>query len=150
MTGMSLEMRSIVIDSFTNVSQRVAGFAIKYAEKETKLSDVRKIKIETVGFLKASLVFSMEPSYEQAILKGMTKEKTVSPEIALLYIGEYVNVLSGQVLTKVNNFVGKPSRLTVPVVGLEKSEKLTLYACQEELIFSSEYGCMKVQISYEF
>lgn len=149
MIGTSIDIRKIVIDSFQSVSQRVAGFSIRYGEDEKKISDAIKIQIETVGVFKASLLFSMEPSYEQAVLKGMIKDKEVSPDIAALYIGEYVNVLSGQVLTKVNNFIGKSSRLTIPVVGVETDRKPDNYQYQEDLCFFSEHGCMKLQISYE-
>ena len=81
-------------------------------------------------------------------MKGMANGKPLSSDMRELYVGEYINIVSGHVLTNINNKVGKTSRLTVPVVGLSEHDDGKKYKEHCTLYFEAPCGSMKMDISY--
>lgn len=149
MKRMELNIPYIFVDNLTFLMERIAGFPVKSSSCEKEIKSAEAILIQSKGVFQSRMVFQMETSLEQAVLDGMRAGKDVSSEMKRLYLGEFVNILSGHALTSINNAVGETSRLTLPTVGAENLPNDTQYEHGCVLYFTSEYGNMELQLNYE-
>lgn len=149
MECVQLDIPHMFAQSLTDLTERVAGFSIiQCAETESNV-DASCVWIQSIGRFRSSMCFRMDETFEQAVLDGMKVGKDSSEELKRLYLGEYVNILSGHALTLINNAVGETSRLTIPTVGKGCMQEETQYARYHVLYFVSEYGNMEVRLNYE-
>lgn len=137
------------VDSFTSVSEEITGFSLEYNEQENEFQSVQNVKIQSVGIFRASLFFSMDKGFEQAVFLAMTKNISMKDELREPMIGEFINIISGHALTKINNLAGKTSRLTVPLVGPACWEDKEKFPKQCTVYFQSAYGNMRLDMGYE-
>lgn len=149
MSSIQSDVCHMFAESFVTVTEQVAGFPLSCVDSKENVKATQNVKIQTKGVFCASLYFSMEQDFADAILKRMSNGKPLSPDMRDLYIGEYVNILVGHGLTKINNLVGQTSRLTIPKVGLFAWEDKGKYKMQHNLLFKSACGNMKVEIGYD-
>lgn len=148
MLNVQLDVRHMFVESFTSVTEKIAGFPLRCCTDKKDFKTGQNVKIHAEGFFSAYLYISMEASFEDAVLKGMANGKPLSSDMRELYVGEYINIVSGHVLTNINNKVGKTSRLTVPVVGLSEHDDGRKYKEHCTLYFEAPCGSMKMDISY--
>lgn len=137
------------VNSFTSASEKIMGFSLVYNEEENEFPSAQNVKIQTVGIFRASLFFSMDKGFEQAVFDAMGKNIAEKEELREMLIGEFINIISGHALTRINNLAGKSSRLTVPLVGVTSwgdKEKFPKYCT---ICFQSRYGKMRMDMSYE-
>lgn len=148
MLDVQLDVRHMFVESFTSVTEKIAGFPLRCCaeKKDFKIGQIVKIRAE--GVFRASLYISMEETFEDAVYNGMTKGKVLPPNMHDLYVGEYINIISGHALTNINNMMGQTSRLTVPVVGISEKNDSEEYKKQCTLYFEAPCGNMKMDISY--
>ncbi|MDE7422488.1 MAG: chemotaxis protein CheX [Lachnospiraceae bacterium] len=137
------------VDSFTSVSEKITGFSLEYNEEEKEFQSAQNVKIQSVGTFRASLFFSMDKDFEQAVFLAMAKNISSKEELKELMIGEFINIISGHALTKINNLSGKTSRLTVPLVGPACWEDKEKFPQQCTVFFQSAYGKMRMDMGYE-
>lgn len=148
MLDVQLDVRHMFVESFTSVTEKIAGFPLRCCSDKKDFKTGQNVKINAEGVFTACLYISMEGSFEDAVLKGMSNGKVLSPEMRKMYVGEYINIVFGHVLTNINNIVGKTSRLTIPVVGLSEQDNGKEYKEHCTLYFVSPCGSMKMEISY--
>ena len=149
MECVQLDIPHMFAGSLTALTERVAGFSITQRADGEIGADARCVWIQSMGIFRSSMCFRMDETFEQAVLDGMKVGKDSSEELKQLYLGEYINILSGHALTSINNAVGETSRLTIPTVGKECMQEETRYDCYTVLYFVSEYGNMEVRLNYE-
>lgn len=149
MEHIELDIPYMFIDSLTSLTERIAGFSVRSGSYGKRIKGAEAIFIQSKGVFRSKMVFQMETSLEQAVLLGMSAGMDVSAEMKRLYLGEFVNIISGHVLTSINNAVGKTSRLTLPTVGVENMPGDTEYEHKCVLYFTSEHGNMELQLNYE-
>lgn len=137
------------VNSFTSVSEEITGFSLVYNEKENEFQSAQNVKIQSVGTFRASLFFSMDKDFEQAVFLAMAKNISAKEELRELLIGEFINIISGHALTRINNLAGKSSRLTVPLVGVSRWEDKEKFPKQCTVCFQSAYGKMRMDMGYE-
>lgn len=84
------------------------------------------------------------------IVSVMSKEKDNSQEDIIMYIREYINIASGQVVSTINNHVGKSARFSIPEVQNEEidSSNMKDYENYTSIFFRSEYGEMILNVAY--
>lgn len=139
----------MIVDTFTAVTEKITGFSLEYNEEGSELHSAQNVKIQTEGIFQASFFFSMDENFEQAVFLAMTKNLSVKEELKDLLIGEYINIISGQALTRINNLVGKTSRLTIPLVGLSCWDDKEKFSQNRTVYFKSPNGMMRMDMSYE-
>lgn len=137
------------VDSLISATEEIVDFPLEYRKGSIKILDTEEIHIQSEGIFASKMCFQLEHSLVEEILKRMLKHKKLTSDICDLYLGEYINILSGHALTRINNIVGKSSRLTVPIVGAGAiKEKIYKQNCV--IAFTSEYGDMLLHINYEW
>lgn len=139
----------VFVDSFTNVTEKITGFPLEYNEEQSELRSAQNVKIQSEGIFRASLFFSMDEDFEQAVFLGMAKNISAREELKELLIGEYINIISGHALTRINNLIGKTSRLTIPLVGLACWDEKEKFSQHCTVYFKSANGMMRMDMSYE-
>lgn len=149
MQNVQEKVRHMFVDSFTSVAEKIIGYSLEYSEEETYFPSVQNVKISTVGSFRASLYFSMDEEFEEAIFQAMAKNIVEKEELKELFIGEFINIISGHALTKINNFTGKTSYLTVPLVGKFGWEEQKAFPKECTISLKSPCGKMRMDMSYE-
>lgn len=149
MERIELDIPYMFVNSLTSLVERITGFPVKSSSCGRRIKDAEAIFIHSKGAFQSRMVFQMEASLKQAVLDGMNAGNAVSAEMKRLYLGEFINILSGHALTSINNVVGETSRLTLPMVGEEGLPNDTQYEHKCVLYFTSEHGNMELQLSYE-
>lgn len=149
MERIEIDIPYMFVNSLTSLMERMVGVPIKPSSRAKKITDSEVIFIHSKGVFCSRMVFQMEESLEQAVLDGMKVGESVSPEMKKLYLGEFINILSGHALTSINNAIGETSRLTIPMVGTEDLSSDTQYSHKCVLHFTSKYGNMELQLNYE-
>ena len=149
MVDVQLDVPHTFVDTLISMTEKVAGFPLNYCNRKIELKEVQHIQIYTKGVFRARIAFRMESSFRRAVLKGMQCSRECSQEMQDLYLGEFVNILSGCALTKINNKMGATSWLTVPQMGGISSAKTEEYANVCNAYFTSEYGNLELQMSYD-
>lgn len=149
MERIEIDIPYMFVNCLTSLMERIAGFPLEHSSSGEKIRDAEAIFIQSKGVFRSRMVFHMEASLEQAVLDGMKAGEEFSSEMKKLYLGEFINILSGHVLTSINNAVGETSRLTIPTVGEENLPSDTQYQHRCVLYFTSEHGNMELQVNYE-
>lgn len=149
MERIELDIPYMFVNSLTSLMERMIGVPIKSGSRAKNIKASEAIYIHSKGVFCSKMVFQLEESLEWAVLSGMQAGGDVSLEMKRLYLGEFINILSGHALTSINNAVGETSRLTVPVVGTVDLEEDAQYTHKCVLYFTSEYGNMELQLNYE-
>ncbi len=150
MGSIRLEIPELFISCLTEVTQQVTGFPMEGSVKQSRVQDdVRCVNIKSEGVFRSVMSFQMEQSLVEAILRGMNLKESASAELRRMYLGEYVNILSGHAITRINNMTGKFSRLTVPEI--KNIKEYETYPFQNTCIvyFTSNYGNMKLEMNFE-
>lgn len=139
--------------SFIDVTKRVARIDIvEETPIDNDIEDLYSGIIITKGNYRSLIICSMQESVMQEISKGMNHGKNVETEEIELFVGEYLNIVCGSALSKINNIVGKASRLSVPVIvrGAYEKNEITEYEQITEFYFSCGNGNIKVNMEYTF
>lgn len=136
-------------NTFTSVTEKLTGLSIRINKNIPKhLKAANQVVIQTKGAFPALLICSIEESLREALLMGMNRGRKIPVELRDLYLGEYINIICGHALTKINNKIGGTSRLSLPQVNQFGEEKEAVYLSKEVIYFDSNYGQMKLEINY--
>lgn len=149
MENVQLDVPHICVVSLVSATKKVVGFSLEYCAEEIKFQPAQYIQIQSKGAFRSVMCFRLEQSFESAVLEKMLGGREPTPEIRDLYLGEYVNILSGHALTMINEAVGQSSRLTVPIVDDQQQVEDISYPNDFVVYFTSEYGNMELSMSYE-
>lgn len=149
MEYVDLDIPSMLVSGFSSATEQMVGFPLICCDEKIDVKEAKHVQIQSRGGFRSVMRFHMEHSFMKAVLQGMLCKDEQDPYIRDLYVGEYINVLSGHVLTLINNAVGETSRLTVPTIGTEKMLEGIQYEHNFEVSFTSKYGKMQLEMSYE-
>lgn len=149
MKHVQLNIPQLFDSSVTNITQRIAGFSMEIVGDSNNIPVVEVVGIQSKGVFVSNMVFQLEQTLVDAILKGMKGKELEDPEIRNLYLGEYINIVSGHVLTAINNQVGEISRLTLPQVGTLSQDIGEAFGDKCVICFASLHGRMRVEVDYE-
>lgn len=83
-------------------------------EEEALLGRGYREEIETHGFMNSKIVCQFSDELYRYITDTMNNGVTPSEEEIHLFLNEYINIACGYAVSRLNNLVGKPSRLSVP------------------------------------
>ena len=92
MLDVQLDVRRLFVESFTSVTEKIAGFPLRCCADKKEFKTGQNVKIHAEGVFSAYLYISMEDSFEDAVLNGMTNGKKLSSDMRALYVGEYINI----------------------------------------------------------
>lgn len=146
------EIRTIIEDNIIGLTKKVANISIKKGRQiELDRQNVYTGMIHTNGAFHSIIVCCMEESFYQEVLTYMTRGTTVDEKMAGLYIGEYLNIICGNIVSHINNKLRIHSRLKIPYVkkGNIESQQISKEQILEEFYFESSVGKMKFHVTYE-
>ncbi|MBQ3601963.1 MAG: chemotaxis protein CheX [Lachnospiraceae bacterium] len=144
------DVHRILIESFISVLGRLIGSSIEYSAKKIDFLTSKNVLIRTRGNFSACLFFCMDSDFEHTIIECMKGTENGCSNEDDLFVGEFVNILSGHALTKLNNLMGSSSRLSVPEVGALSKGVCEEFQKQYTLCFKSTIGNMRVDVGYEY
>lgn len=108
--------------------------------------------IHTKGFFKASIVCEMEQELFHHIISAMYGGELPPEEEQALYINEYMNIVFGRMVSKINNMTGSVSRLSPPeycgesVPTYELSDRMNRLT----LAYRTNRGLLRFTIQFAF
>ncbi len=155
MTGS--EVKQIFDASFLDITRKLVRLEISRMEKtgEEQKKAVPdqgyREKIQTKGAVNTTVVCHFSEPLFQYIINTM--HGGISPEEAEipLYINEYMNIICGHAISKINNITKTKSRLSVPEFYGDK-DVLEVSGKKEKvqyLAYESPYGEMRVYLFIE-
>ena len=68
MLDVQLDVRHMFVESFTSVTEKIAGFPLRCCTDKKDFKTGQNVKIHAEGFFSAYLYISMEASFEDAVL----------------------------------------------------------------------------------
>ena len=110
-----MEVSEIFDDAFVSVTGRLASLNLDKMDDGIKDGDKIIGSIFAKGKFNAHIVCEISPAVYEYIIYKMTRGAAISAMEKVLYINEYLNIVCGYALSKINNELGGASRLTVTV-----------------------------------
>jgi chemotaxis protein CheY-P-specific phosphatase CheC len=116
----SVRVDEIFDDAFCKVTKKLVNLELQKvvnddkSEEEVLLQKGYREKIEIYGFINSKIVCQFSDELYRYITDTMNNGVTPSDEEIHLFLNEYINIACGYAVSKINNLVGKPSRLSVP------------------------------------
>lgn len=108
--------------------------------------------IHTSGCLEACIICEAEQNIFRHIISAMHGGDMPPAEEQALYINEYMNIICGRIVSRLNNLTGKVSKLSVPEYFGESKP-----ACEQRkgmrqttLAYRTEQGFIRFTIQYTF
>lgn len=152
------EIRDIFDSAFQEVTKKLVGIDLIRLEGHEQEKDDWLLlrhgyreKIQTNGYMTASVICRFSDSLYQHIVKTMSGEDLEQEEYAL-YLNEYMNIICGHAVSAVNNRIGVASRLTVPLYYQpdEPIEGLAEENHWQKLIYETAVGTLQVFLECSF
>lgn len=157
-----IDVKDIFRESFLVLTKKITEIVLLETDAiRLNMDEACVIAVRTKGRFHAEIACIADRVLIRAILKEMTHGRKISEDEWGLYIKEYMNIICGNGLTRINNMMKASSRLTVPSLGssehdlpdgLEQTQTSDgLEQMQTECIkFESIYGYMKVRLKFSF
>lgn len=152
---LSVDMENIFDEAFCNVTKKLVNLELQRIsgeEDEISFDEGYREAIATHGYLSAKIICWFSDELFHYITDMMNGGKTPSDEEIPLFLNEYINITCGYAVSKLNDLVGRSSRLSVPAFfqGTEKmGEK---WEIQEggSLLYHTEIGKLYILVKYSF
>lgn len=150
------ELEKVFDEAFCAVTKKLVKLDLQRVqdvnenkEQMIKAADCREV-IETKGYIRAKLICCFSNELFHYIVNTMNGGEPPSEEVAPLFLNEYINIMCGSAVSKLNNLFGHSSRLSVPLFyqgGAEMQEQLEM---QRELYFAyyTEMGILHIFMNY--
>lgn len=144
-----LEVEDIINLVFIDLTMQMISLEMDQQQAYMPMNEPKNcFEIRTEGAFVSLILFEMEESVFEAIAAKIFPKEEISDQEKKLYVIEYLNVICGRVLSKINNFLGKRSKLSVPIIidnnhvseNTGKIVKLS-YLCSE--------GAINIVINYD-
>lgn len=151
------EVKQIFDASFFDITKKLVRLEVSRVDtigeeqKEAVLVKGYREKIQTKGAVNTTIVCQFPEPLFQYIICTMHGGTLPAEEEIPLYINEYMNIICGHAISKINNITKTKSRLSVPEFFGEK-ESVQFSAEREKvqyLAYQSPYGVMYVYLSIE-
>lgn len=141
-------VNEIFQQSFVDITKKLVGLSLQEREQPEDLLEKNRIFIFISGFLDSGIVCAFSSELFEYIAEVMYGGALPSQEEQILYLKEYINIVCGRAVSKVNNITGSFSRLSVPyyngeipIPKEERPEKIFLY-------YESDHGDMQIEMDY--
>lgn len=141
-------VNEIFQQSFVDITKKLVGLSLQEREEPGDLLEKNRIFIFISGFLDSGIVCAFSSELFEYIAEVMYGGILPSHEEQILYLKEYINIVCGRAVSKVNSVTGSFSRLSVPyyngeipVPKGEWPEKIFLY-------YETEHGNMQIEMDY--
>ena len=151
----SSEVKQIFDASFFDITKKLVRLEVSRVEKieeeqkNTILVQGYREKIRTQGAVNATVICQFPEPLFQYIINTMHGGTSPDEEEIPLYINEYMNIICGHAISKINNITKTKSRLSVPeFYGEEDTLEISLEKGQY-LAYQSPYGLMQVYLFIE-
>ena len=135
------------------VTKILAGVDLeKIDSKQCRDSDIITVMIHTRGFFLANIRCEMNHDMYRQILSGMYGGGMPPEEERALYINEYMNVVCGRIVSKINTLTDSVCKLSVPEYFGENDPD---YGRDEQayhimLVYRNGQGFVRFIIQFEF
>lgn len=151
-----VEIYEVFDRAFGEVTKKLVSIDLKKVKEDAGgeetgfLEQGYRESIRTKGYINAKIVCHFSDGLFQYITDTMNGGVTPSDEEVPLYLNEYVNITCGYALSKLNNIVEKPSRLSVPSFYQMKEPLDSMLNLDKVkfLSYDSKVGRLHVYICY--
>jgi CheY-specific phosphatase CheX len=135
------------------MTMALAGLELKKVDSplwnsENTIADMIHIK----GYYEASILCEGDRDVFGRIISAMYGGSSPPLEQQALYINEYMNIVCGRIVSKLNELTGEISRVSVPeYFGRERpvcNQREKLHS--EEITYQVEQGFIRFTVSYVF
>lgn len=146
----SSEVKQIFDASFFDITKKLVRLEVSRMEKieeeqkNTMLVQGYREKIRTQGAVNATVVCKFPEPLFQYIINTMHGGTSPDEEEIPLYINEYMNIICGHAISKINNITKTKSRLSVPEFYGETDTLAVSSEKGQYLAYQSSYGLMQV------
>jgi chemotaxis protein CheY-P-specific phosphatase CheC len=152
----SVRVDEIFDDAFCKVTKKLVNLELQKVvdgdkpEEEVLLQKGYREKIEIYGFINSKIVCQFSDGLYRYITDAMNNGVTPSEEEIHLFLNEYINIACGYAVSKINNLVGKPSRLSVPRFYQhdEPLEKTEMAGVGKYLTYHTAIGRLHIYLCY--
>lgn len=137
---------------YIKVTKQVTGIDIEpLTKRKKKVENPVSVIIISKGIFKSKVVGIFPRKFMNAVIEHMNDGKGITGEDGDSYYKEYLNMCFGRIISSINNEIGKASRFVIPILmdGAYDAEQEDEYKNRVNLIFSSEYGNIKIGIGYD-
>ncbi len=101
---------------FVDITMQMVSIKMQKQEKFNSLSSEDYcFEIRTEGAFVSLILFEMEEKVYERIATKLDKNKKLTIQEKKLYVIEYLNVICGRILSKINDKLRKRSKLSVPL-----------------------------------
>lgn len=151
------EVKQIFDASFLDITKKLVRLEISRVDhvesiqrNEIFIQGYRE-KIQTKGAVNTTIISWFSEPLFQYIISTMHGGTSPAEEEIPLYINEYMNIICGHAISKINNITKTKSRLSVPEFyrGKELLEFLAEEEKEQYLTYQSPYGEMQVYLFVE-
>lgn len=138
----------IFVDAFVGITRQLASIDLMCGESaESKIDDGVICLIQTKGAVKLRVACHMNSRFSQEIVSKMYGGDIDNAEERKLYLNEYMNIVCGYAVSKLNDTTGTRSRISVPQMVLGDCEGEVFQETKGECYrFCSDFGDMRVNI----
>lgn len=143
-------------NAFCEVSDRISSIKLQREENlaNTDCKDMLekgyREMIHIHGFMDAVLVCNFTDELFRQIVCAMNGEVMPEEEEVPLYLNEYINIICGYAVSRLNTIIGQKSRVSVPSF-LDKEDYLEISMEHKErlvMCFDSPYGLLQTVLYY--
>lgn len=151
------EVKQIFDASFLDITKKLVRLEVSRMDKIEEgqdneiLAEGYREKIETHGAVNSTIICQFSENLFRYIIDTMHGGTTPDEEEIPLYVNEYMNIICGHAISKINNITQTKSRLSVPEFYKEK-DVLNFPGIQEKeqyLAYESQYGVLQVYLFIE-
>ncbi|MBR1740488.1 MAG: chemotaxis protein CheX [Lachnospiraceae bacterium] len=151
------EVKQIFDASFLDITKKLVRLEVSRMDKiEDEQKDSLFIqgyrdKIETKGAVNTTVICQFPKPLFQYIISTMHGGTSPAEEEIPLYVNEYMNIICGHAISKINNITKTKSRLSVPeFYGEEEPLDFSAERDKEQyLAYESPYGVLQVYLFIE-
>lgn len=137
-------------EAFTALTRKLSNVELIHTDKENFSQRTHKFAVKTKGAFQGYIFAELENDLLNELVTGINKGRKLQEAEKILFAMEYLNIVCGRALSEINNQTGSGARLTVPQYITGKMPEELSDSEREILVYQSEYGQLKIKVSYKF
>lgn len=138
----------VFVEAFVVITRQLASFDLVYEEcADWDIEGGFICLIHTRGAINLRVACHMNPEFSREIVSKMYGGDIDNMQEMKLYLNEYMNIVCGYAVSRLNDTTGTRSRISVPQMIVADCEENTFQEMEgEHYCFSSNYGDIRVCI----
>ena len=138
----------VFVEAFVVITRQLASVDLMYEEyADWDIEGGVICLIHTRGAVNLCVACHMNSEFSQEIVSKMYGEDIDDAQEMQLYLNEYMNIVCGYAVSRLNDTTGTRSRISVPQMIVPGCEEDTFRKMEgEHYCFSSDYGDIRVCI----